>query len=154
MTQKNYLYFPVEKKPITVFEDSKVTQIAACGNHCAYCFFKPDCTGCQFDSHPCSFGYYCENKVCPNLACSHELGLKGCYECDQLTTCKKGFFEKPNSAKECAIFIQNEGKEAFETVIKELIRQGFNFSKDLEERAPEERLAWLYSLQEDSKKSN
>ena len=56
--------------------------------------------------------------MCPNVACCKEKGLDGCYECDELYNCKKGFYslgKDTNAIRAMALFIKKHGK-------KELLR--------------------------------
>ncbi|MCR5461020.1 MAG: DUF3795 domain-containing protein, partial [Acetatifactor sp.] len=58
-----------------------------------------------------------EGKICPNVKCCNEKNLDGCYECNELEVCDKGFFVSSNdgaaAAKAQSLFIRKYGKEAF-----------------------------------------
>ena len=95
-----------------------VDPIARCGLSCNHCFFKSWCGGCRTAYNTCSNAINCPGRVCPNSACCMEKGIDGCYECDELYTCKKGFYslgKDTNAIRAMALFIQKHGK-------KELLR--------------------------------
>lgn len=120
-TGKLYIYFPIEKDPLIPHEEELIAKIAPCGLHCGYCFFK-ECDGCLSCNNKCSYGYYQEDKICPNIKCSKSKGLSGCYECKDLENCEFGFYAlKPGNAKASAMFIKKHGKKAFEEATKALL---------------------------------
>lgn len=120
---KLYIYFPIKKDPIVAHKEELIVKISPCGLHCGYCFFK-ECDGCLSCNNKCSYGYFQEDKICPNIKCSKSKGLHGCYECKNLDKCEFGFRAlKPGNAKACAMFIQKHGKIAFEEAIKGLLRK-------------------------------
>ena len=95
-----------------------VDQIAYCGLSCGHCFLTSWCGSCRTIYNTCSYATCSPNGVCPNTACCKEKGLDGCYECDKLYTCKKGFYslgKDTNAIRAMALFIQKHGK-------KELLR--------------------------------
>lgn len=128
-TNKNYLYFPVQKEESVIYPDSKISKIAACGCHCAYCFFNK-CGGCESENNFCSLAKMSPDGICLNIKCKNEKNLNGCYECDELEECKIGFYAMEQCAKSAAIFIKREGKEVFEETLKKAIASGLNYSKD------------------------
>ena len=95
-----------------------VDQIAYCGLSCCHCFLTSWCGSCRTIYNTCSYALSSPDGVCPNAACCKEKGLDGCYECDKLYTCKKGFYslgKDTNAIRAMALFIQKHGK-------KELLR--------------------------------
>ena len=65
--------------------------IARCGLSCNHCFLKNWCGGCRTAYNTCSDAMNNPEKVCPNTSCCMEKNIDGCYECDALVNCKKGF---------------------------------------------------------------
>ncbi|SFI92635.1 hypothetical protein SAMN04487775_10882 [Treponema bryantii] len=95
-----------------------VDQIAYCGLSCGHCFLTSWCGSCRTIYNTCSYATCSPDGVCPNVACCKEKGLDGCYECDELYNCKKGFYslgKDTNAIRAMALFIQKYGK-------KELLR--------------------------------
>lgn len=95
-----------------------VDQIAYCGLSCGHCFLTSWCGSCRTIYNTCSFATASPDGVCPNAACCKQKGLDGCYECDELYDCKKGFYslgKETNAIRVMALFIQKHGK-------KELLR--------------------------------
>ncbi|HEX2954765.1 MAG TPA: DUF3795 domain-containing protein, partial [Bacillota bacterium] len=73
-----------------------INPVSYCGFHCDFCFFKEWCGGCRSDYNCCSFATISEDKICPNVKCAKDKGLNGCYECNELTDCVKGFYSRSN----------------------------------------------------------
>ncbi|MDO4940611.1 MAG: DUF3795 domain-containing protein [Erysipelotrichaceae bacterium] len=102
--------------------------IAYCGFSCNHCKFGKWCGGCRSDYNICSFATVCEGNICTNAKCAKEKGLDGCFECDELERCEKGFYE-PNknrgeyASKAAAIFVKKYGKHAFLLVQNEFIKK-------------------------------
>lgn len=118
---KKYLYFPVMANPILPKRSDLTAKIAPCGLHCGYCFFS-SCEGCLSSNNKCSYGAFQPGGVCPNVKCSKDKGLEGCYECDKLENCEFGFYScKPGNAHASALFIKKHGKKEFEEAIKKLM---------------------------------
>ena len=95
-----------------------VDQIAYCGLSCGHCFLTSWCGSCRTVYNTCSYAISSPDGVCPNTACCQEKGLDGCYECDELYNCKKGFYalgKDTNAIRVMALFIQRHDK-------KELLR--------------------------------
>ena len=69
-----------------------VDPIAFCGLSCNHCFLGKWCGGCRTDYNVCSNATCAPGGVCPNVACCRERGMDGCYECERLESCEKGFF--------------------------------------------------------------
>ena len=91
-----------------------VDPIARCGLSCNHCFLKEWCGGCRTKYNTCSYATCCQGKVCPNAACCDEKGIDGCYECDELVDCTKGFYangNEVNAIKAMALFINKYGKK-------------------------------------------
>lgn len=94
-----------------------IDPIAYCGFSCNHCFLAQWCGSCRSEYNTCSFAICSPNNICPNTSCCKEKGYDGCYECDDLVTCEKGFY-KPgndgaNAAKAQALYIRKHGKKEF-----------------------------------------
>lgn len=87
--------------------------IARCGLSCNHCFLKDWCGGCRTAYNTCSDACRYPGKICPNTSCCMEKGIDGCYDCDELKDCKKGFYEYDdvNAVKAMALFIHKYGKK-------------------------------------------
>ena len=111
--------------------------VSFCGHHCTYCFLAADCGGCRTDMNYCSYAGAFEDKKCPNVECCREKGIDGCYECDDLFLCKKGYYENENKneyvAKATALFIKKYGKECYTAALKKAIDCGENYPKSFDE---------------------
>ena len=100
-----------------------VDQIAYCGLSCGHCFLTAWCGSCRTIYNTCSFATCSPNGVCPNTACCKEKGLDGCYECNELYDCKKGFYslgKDTNAIRAIALFIQKHGKKELLQVMDEM----------------------------------
>lgn len=100
-----------------------VDQIAYCGLYCNHCFLTAWCGSCRTIYNTCSFATCSPNGVCPNTACCKEKGLDGCYECDELYDCKKGFYslgKETNAIRVMALFIKKYGKKELVKVLDTL----------------------------------
>ena len=86
--------------------------IARCGLSCNHCFLKNWCGGCRTAYNTCSDAMNHPDRVCPNTSCCMGKGIDGCYECDALLTCRKGFYEYDdiNAIKAMGLFIRKYGK--------------------------------------------
>lgn len=93
-----------------------------CGHHCDHCPYTNYCGGCRSVYNNCSFATLYEDGRCPNLVCAKEQGLDGCYACQQLEKCSKGYFGAQDgfTAKASAQFIAVHGKEAYASVLSGL----------------------------------
>lgn len=89
-----------------------IDPVAPCGFHCDHCFLGQWCGGCRSTYNCCSYATVCEGGICPNVSCSQEHGLDGCYQCNELVSCEKGFFGKKDQflAKAASLFIAKYGK--------------------------------------------
>ncbi len=108
-----------------------VDQIAYCGLSCNHCFLTAWCGSCRTIYNTCSFATCSPDGVCPNTACCKEKGLDGCYECDELYNCKKGFYslgKETNAIRAMALFIQKHGKKELLKVL-DTLHQKKNFQK-------------------------
>ncbi len=112
-----------------------VDPVSVCGHHCDYCFMGQWCGGCRSTYNCCSYATICEDKVCPNVACSRERGLDGCYECPELNECTKGYYSNTNEyiAKATARFIHEYGKKVYSQTLKKAIAAGVNYPKSFDE---------------------
>lgn len=112
-----------------------VDPVAVCGFSCNHCFLGEYCGGCRSCFNCCSFGTLFEKGKCPNIACAEEKGIEGCYTCDALTECKKGFYadgnDGANACKAQAMFIKKYGKELFFKV-HDRLHEKFDFAKTQE----------------------
>ena len=112
-----------------------VDPIAYCGFSCNHCFLEQWCGSCRTNYNTCSFATCYEDKVCPNVACCRDRNIDGCYECDELEACTKGFYisenDGANAAKAQAMFIRKYGKKAFLDVHDKL-HQRYDFAKTQE----------------------
>ena len=100
-----------------------VDQIAYCGLSCGHCFLTSWCGSCRTIYNTCSYATDSPDGVCPNAACCKQKGLDGCYECDELYDCKKGFYslgKETNAIRVMALFIQRHGKKELLKVLDTL----------------------------------
>lgn len=112
-----------------------VDPIAYCGFSCNHCFLGCWCGGCKSVFSCCSFGTMFDKGVCPNAACCRERNLSGCYECDEVRTCTKGFYadgnDGANACRAQAVFIKKHGREAFFKV-HDRLHEEYDFQKTQE----------------------
>ena len=94
-----------------------VDPIAYCGFSCNHCFLSEWCGSCRTAYHVCSFATCMPDKKCPNAVCCQDKNIDGCYECEEIETCTKGFYtpenDGANAAKAQAMFIKKYGKRHF-----------------------------------------
>lgn len=94
-----------------------VDPIAYCGFSCNHCFLSEWCGSCRTAYNTCSFALCSPDRKCQNALCCVEKGYDGCYECDDLERCEKGFYvpgnDGANAAKAQALYIREYGKKAF-----------------------------------------
>lgn len=94
-----------------------IDPVAYCGFSCNHCFLGQWCGGCKSTFNCCSFGTLFEKGMCPNKKCAIEKGIEGCYACDEIQDCEKGFYRDGNdgaiACKAQALFIRKYGKETF-----------------------------------------
>ncbi|HEX2954384.1 MAG TPA: hypothetical protein VHR47_10425, partial [Bacillota bacterium] len=79
----------------------------------------------------CSFATISEDKICPNVKCAKDKGLNGCYECNELTDCVKGFYSRSNEylAKAAALFIKKHGEDYYTNALSKAIADGVKFDE-------------------------
>ena len=107
-----------------------VDPIARCGLSCNHCFLKDWCGGCRSAYNTCSDAMNQPDKICLNTSCCMDKGIDGCYECDALKECKKGFYEYDdvNAIKAMAMFIRKYGKKELLKTMDQLHKEK-NFEK-------------------------
>ena len=112
-----------------------VDMIACCGFSCNHCFLGEFCGGCRSVFSCCSYGVLFEKGKCPNKACCQEKGIEGCYACEELDECSKGFYQADNdganACKAQAMYIRKYGKEKFSKVHDKL-HEIYDFKKTQE----------------------
>lgn len=119
------------KKDITDKAKQGLDMSAFCGFSCSHCFLGQWCGGCRSYFNCCSYGTLFEKGVCPNISCCREKGYDGCWDCDDLASCRKGFYGNGNdgyAAKAQAMFIKKYGKDAFFRMHDHLHKQ-YDFQK-------------------------
>ena len=91
--------------------------VAYCGFSCNHCFLSEWCGSCRTEYNTCSFATCAEDRICPNVKCCKEKGIDGCFACEDLETCEKGFYipsnDGANAAKAQALYIRKHGKKEF-----------------------------------------
>ena len=135
-TGRNYMMFPISgndsKRELIKRIKAETDQFAVCGFHCEYCFLAEWCGGCKSACNMCSYATVYDNNVCPNVGCSKEKGLDGCYKCENLLTCKTGFYapesDGANASKALAIIRRDCGDNAVIKALVELHKK-YDFSK-------------------------
>lgn len=109
-----------------------VDPIAYCGFSCNHCFLSEWCGSCRTAYNTCSFATISPDGKCPNAVCCQEKGLDGCYECNRLETCEKGFYtpsnDGANAARAQAMYIRKYGKKAF-LKMHDRLHEKYDFSK-------------------------
>ena len=109
-----------------------VDPVACCGLSCNHCFLSEWCGSCRTIYNTCSFATVSPDGICPNVKCCMEKGFDGCYECDSLESCEKGFYIPSNdgasAAKAQSLYIRNHGKKEF-LKVQDRLHQKFSFSK-------------------------
>lgn len=112
-----------------------VDPISYCGFSCNHCFLGQWCGGCRTQYNVCSFATCSPDGVCPNAKCCKENNYDGCWECDKIRNCTKGFYapesDGANAAKVQALFIRKYGKKGF-LEIHDKLHQKYEFSKTQE----------------------
>lgn len=112
-----------------------VDPVAYCGFSCNHCFLGQWCGSCRTEYNCCSFATCFENKTCPNAGCCQEKNIDGCYECDELETCTKGFYtpenDGANAAKAQAMYIKKHGKKSF-LKVHDRLHEKYEFAKTQE----------------------
>ena len=112
-----------------------VDPVAYCGLSCNHCFLGEWCGSCRTVYNTCSFATYSPDGICPNVKCCKEKGIDGCYECDNLESCEKGFYvpsnDDANAAKAQSLYIRKHGKKEF-LKVHDRLHQKYDFSKSQE----------------------
>ena len=112
-----------------------VDPIAYCGFSCNHCFLGVWCGFCRTAYNVCSFATCMPDKRCPNAVCCQNKNIDGCYECEEIEACTKGFYtpenDGANAAKAQAMFIKKYGKKAFLSVHDKL-HEKYDFAKTQE----------------------
>ncbi len=100
------------KAEIVKLAKKNINEIAYCGLSCNQCFMGEWCGGCRSTFNCCSFGTLFELGKCPNMLCCEEKQIEGCYLCEQLENCSKGFYgldeDGAKESKEQAISIKKD----------------------------------------------
>ena len=112
-----------------------VDPAACCGLSCKHCFLSEWCGSCRTEYNACSFAVCSEDRICPNVKCCREKGIDGCYECEDLETCEKGFFipsnDGANAAKAQSLYIRKHGKKEF-LKAQDRLHEKYDFQKTQE----------------------
>ncbi len=112
-----------------------VDPIAYCGFSCNYCFLSEWCGSCRTAYNTCSFATVSPDGKCPNAVCCQKKGIDGCYACDQLENCEKGFYtssnDGANAARAQAMYIRKHGKKEF-LKIHDRLHEKYDFAKTQE----------------------
>lgn len=108
-----------------------INPISVCGHHCDYCFLGQWCGGCRSSYNCCSFATLYDDGICPNVRCAREKSFDGCYLCDELPQCQKGYYGNNNEyiAKATALFINKYGEDCYTATLKRAIESGENYPK-------------------------
>ncbi|MBR5349196.1 MAG: DUF3795 domain-containing protein [Lachnospiraceae bacterium] len=104
--------------------------IARCGLSCNHCFLKNWCGGCRTAYNTCSDAMNHPDRICPTTSCCMGKGIDGCYECDDIVSCRNGFYEYDdvNAVKAMALFIRKYGKAELLKTMDQLHKER-NFEK-------------------------
>lgn len=112
-----------------------VDMTAYCGFSCNHCFLGEWCGGCRSVFSCCSYGTLYGKGKCPNIDCCQQKGIDGCYACEELPDCTKGFYQPDNdganACKAQALFISKYGKERFFKV-HDRLHEIYDFKKTQE----------------------
>lgn len=136
-TEKDRRYNNGEKWKAEIVKAARkdVDMVAYCGFSCNHCFLGEWCGGCRSVFSCCSYGEFHETGRCPNIECCQEKGIDGCFECNELANCTKGFYQPDNdganACKAQAMFIQKYGKEKF-LAVHDKLHEAYDFQKTQE----------------------
>ena len=112
-----------------------VDPIAYCGFSCNHCFLSEWCGSCRTAYNTCSFATVSPDGKCPNAVCCQKKGIDGCYACDQLENCEKGFYtpsnDGANAARAQAMYIRKYGKKEF-LKMHDRLHEKYDFAKTQE----------------------
>lgn len=110
-----------------------IKETGYCGNHCEYCFFT-DCDGCRSKNPSCSYSNLFDDKKCPNVVCCKNKNINGCWLCDKVDICDRGFFSSgENDAKAYALYIKKYGIGQYTKRILALMKKGYKYPKEFKE---------------------
>lgn len=123
------------KRKLCKLAKKNVDPVAYCGFSCKHCFLTDWCGFCRTDYNTCSFAAIYPDRKCPNMTCCMEKGFDGCYECEDILDCQKGFYVPDNdgaaAAKAQALYIKTHGKKEFLN-LQDRLHNKFDFSKTQE----------------------
>ena len=109
--------------------------VAYCGLSCSHCFLAMWCGSCRTVYNTCSFATVSPDGQCPNVSCCQAKGIDGCYACESLEICEKGFYipsnDGANAAKAQAMYIRKHGKKEF-LKVHDRLHQKYDFAKTQE----------------------
>ena len=109
--------------------------IAYCGFSCNHCFLSAWCGSCRTAYNVCSFATVSPDGKCPNAVCCQEKGIDGCYACELLESCEKGFYipsnDGANAAKAQALYVRKHGKKEF-LKMQDRLHEKYDFEKTQE----------------------
>ena len=112
-----------------------VDPIAYCGFSCNHCFLSEWCGSCRTAYNTCSFATVSPDGKCPNAVCCQKKGIDGCYACDQLENCEKGFYtpsnDGANAARAQAMYIRKHGEKEF-LKMHDRLHEKYDFAKTQE----------------------
>ena len=112
-----------------------IEPVAYCGFSCNHCFLGEWCGGCRTRYNVCSYAACSPDGICPNVRCCNEKEIEGCYACDCLESCEKGFYSRTNdganAAKAQALYIRKHGKKAF-LKVHDRLHEKYDFARTQE----------------------
>jgi len=111
-----------------------INLVGYCGHHCGYCFHKQWCGGCRSNYNCCSFSVLSPDGICPNVKCARQKKLNGCYLCDELLSCEKGYYGRENEyiAKATALFIKEYREKCYTLALEKAIESGEDYPKSFD----------------------
>ena len=109
--------------------------VAYCGFSCSHCFLGEWCGSCRTAYNTCSFATVSPDGKCPNASCCQDRGIDGCYACEDLASCEKGFYipsnDGANAAKAQAMYVRKHGKKEF-LKVHDRLHERYDFKKTQE----------------------
>ena len=108
-----------------------INPVGICGRHCDHCGLAQWCGGCRSNFNCCSFAASFKDEICPNVKCTGNKDLRGCYECCELADCETGYYAKNDeyTAKAAALFIKKHGEECYSKTLKQAVGAGEEYPK-------------------------
>lgn len=104
-------------------------EIGYCGNHCEYCFFT-ECGGCKSKNPSDSYANLFADKKCPNAVCCENKNITGCWQCNKLVDCNRGFFGSGETdAKAYSLYIKKYDTAKYTDAILNLMNKGYDYPK-------------------------